>query len=103
VAEEWESCVHYNKGKAVVQNQAKRMLEFVEAAEVGRLHECIGHGLDDKSNISCNLVVGIIETDKRLQEANNDDEEQGKEYDGLLHHHLEHNEHGAKEPVRVQV
>src|SRR4051812_38282140 len=94
---------HDDKRKAVVENKAKRMLKPVEPAEVGGLHDGIRHGLDNEGNVTRNLVVGIVEANERLQEANDNDKEQRKEDDALLHHDLQNHQHGPKEAVAVQV
>lgn len=65
------------------------MLELIETAEIRSLHDCICHRLDNEGNIACYLIVGVVQSDKGLQKPDDNDEEKGKEYDGLLHHNLE--------------
>ena len=49
------------------------------------------------------VIVAEVQSYEPLQEADEDDDEEGEEDEGLGHHDLEHDEHGAEETVGVQV
>jgi hypothetical protein len=94
---------HDNKGKAVVENQPKRMAKLLEPIEFRTLEDSLEHGFDDEPDVIGAKIIGQIETDKSLQETNVDNDEQGKEDDRLLHHDFENDEHGAKEAEAVEI
>lgn len=76
--------------------------KLVEAIEFGALHDGIEHGLDHKARVR-DRVIGEVHADKGLQEADEDHDKEREENERLAHHDLEHDEHSAKESVRVQV
>ena len=94
---------HDDEGEAIIEYEAKRMLKFVKSAEVRGLHDGVCHGLDDEGNITGHLVVRVVQSDKGLQKANDDNKQEGKENDGLLHHHFKDDQHCSEKPVAVQV
>ena len=64
---------HDDKCEAVVEDEPKWVLESFEAGKIGALHQGIGHGLDDEDGVASDLVIGIIESNEGLKEADDDD------------------------------
>jgi hypothetical protein len=76
--------------------------EIIEAFELGGLHDCVEHSLDDEARVR-SKIVGHVHTDKSLEKADHDHEEQQKKDERLAHHDLEHYQHGAEESEGVDI
>lgn len=94
---------HDDKGKAVVKNDAERVPKSIESAKVRTLHDGIGHNLHDEPRVVHDIVVGNVHAKESLEETNDDNNQERKEDDGLLHHDLQDHQHGAEEAEGVQV
>jgi hypothetical protein len=77
--------------------------EIVEAVELGRLHDCVEHGLHDKADVVHNLVFGDVKTHERLQKSDKHDEEEQEKDERLAEHNLKDDEHGAEEAESIEV
>lgn len=51
------------------------MAKLLEPFELGALEDGLGHRLDDEPDVIGDKVIGKIETDKSLQEADDDNDE----------------------------
>ena len=78
---------HDHKRENIIQYDSKRRGEFLEAIEVGTLHDAVRHCLDNESR-DFGVIVNLIHPNEGLQEADTDDDQEGKEDQTLLHHHL---------------
>lgn len=79
------------------------MSELLEPFKFGTLEDRLEHRLDNKPDIIGDQVISKVKTDKCLEKADDDNDEQSKENDGFLHHDLEDNEHGPEEAETVQI
>lgn len=86
----------------VIENDAERGREIVEAVEIGGLHDAVQHRLHDEAR-HARIVINLIHTDESLQEANHDDNKQGKEDERFPHHNFQHDQHGAEESESIQI
>ena len=93
---------HNNKREDIIKNDPKRRRELLEPGEIRGLHHAIGHGLQDESR-HLGIIVHLVHSYKRLQEAHHDDDQQREENKRFLHHDLQHDEHGAEEAECVEV
>lgn len=79
------------------------MAKIFESLKLGALHNGFEHRLDDERYIVDDIILRNVETNKCLHEANDDNDKQRKEDDRLLHHDLQHDKHGSKEPEAVEI
>lgn len=93
---------HDDKREDVIQHDPERRREIFEALEVRALHDGIGHRLQDEARHGP-VIIDLIHPNESLEETNDDDGEEGKEDEGLLHHDFENDEHGAEEADVVEV
>ena len=93
---------HDNESEDVIQHDPKRRREILKPVKIRALHDRIGHGLQDKPRHST-VVIDLVHSNESLEEANDDDGEEGKEDEGFLHHDFEDDQHGAEKADVVEV
>ena len=66
---------HDNKSKAVVENQTKGVSKVLESIKLGTLHDGFEHGFDNEPGVPHNVIIGDVQANEGLKEANDDNYE----------------------------